>query len=51
MFSFFIRVSYDSVVPFGWVGLAWFEIFKFHLGFVWLGQPTRWAGLDLSHKI
>jgi len=51
MFCSFVRVSYDSVVPLGWVGLGWIEIFKFQLGWVGLGQPVNGLGWIGSHKM
>jgi len=46
MFCSFVRVSYDSVVPLGWV-----EIFEFQLGWVGLGQPVNGPGWIGSHKM
>jgi len=47
MFCSFVHVSYDSVVPLGWVGLG--RDFKFQLG--WVGSASRWVGLDWVNKI
>jgi len=51
MFCFFVRVSYDSIVPLGWAGLGWVKIFKFQLGMIGLAQQVNGLGWIGSHKM
>jgi len=44
MFCSYVRVSYDSVIPFGWDGLVR-EFLIFLIGLGWVSQSMGWVGL------